>query len=150
MQAKALAMLAVGTLATVLFLLLGVPYALLLGVFNALTEFVPILGPWVGGLAAVIVAAVTDPTKGALTAIAVIIIQVTENAIITPLTMENRAKVHPFVTLLSLLLFGALFGFLGVLLAIPLVLLIWTVVEVFWVEARLHNDQADLEPVVEE
>jgi predicted PurR-regulated permease PerM len=150
MQAKALAMLAVGTLATVLFLLLGVPYALLLGVFNAITEFVPILGPWVGGLAAVIVAAVTDPTKGALTAIAVVIIQVTENALITPLTMESRAKVHPFVTLLSLLLFGALFGFLGVLLAIPLVLLIWTVVEVFWVEARLHNDEADLEPVVEE
>jgi predicted PurR-regulated permease PerM len=150
MQAKALAMLAVGTLATVLFLVLGVPYALLLGVFNALTEFVPILGPWVGGLAAVIVAAVTDPTKGALTAVAVIIIQVTENALITPLTMENRAKVHPFVTLLSLLLFGALFGFLGVLLAIPLVLLLWTVVEVFWVEARLHTDKTDLEPVVEE
>ena len=150
MQAKALAMLAVGTLATVLFLVLGVPYALLLGVFNALTEFVPILGPWVGGIAAVIVAAVTDPAKGALTAAAVVVIQMTENTLITPLTMENRAKVHPFVTLLSLLFFGALFGFLGVLLAIPLVLLLWTVVEVFWVEARLHTDEADLEPVVEE
>lgn len=150
MEAKLLAMLAVGTLATILFLLLGVPYALLLGVFNGLTEFVPIIGPWVGGIAAVVVAAVVDPTKGALTAAAAVLIQVTENALITPLTTENRAKVHPFVTLLSLLLFGAFFGFLGVLLAIPLVLLIRTVVEVYWVQGRLHNDRTDLEPVVEE
>ena len=64
--------------------------------------------------------------------------------------MQNRAKVHPFVTLLALLFFGALFGFLGVLLAIPLVLLIWTAVEVFWVDRHLWTNRGPIEPVVEE
>jgi predicted PurR-regulated permease PerM len=149
-QGKLLAMLAVGTLSFLLFSLLGVPYALLLAVFNGLIEFIPIIGPWIGGGVAVTVAAVADPTKGLLTATAAVAIQIAENTIITPLAMQNRAKVHPFVTLLALLLFGALFGLLGVLLAIPLVLLVWTLVEVFWVDRRLHLRDGRIEPVVEE
>jgi predicted PurR-regulated permease PerM len=149
-EGQILAMVIVGTMATLLFLLIGVPYAFLLGVFNGLTELIPILGPWIGGATAATVAAVTDPTKGMLVAGAAVFIQLTENTLILPLVMQNRAKVHPFVTLLALLFFGALFGFLGILLAIPLVLLIWTAVEVFWVDRHLWTNKGPIEPVVEE
>jgi predicted PurR-regulated permease PerM len=149
-QGQLLAMLVVGSLAGFLFWLIGVPYALLLGVFNGLTELIPILGPWIGGSAAVIVAATVDPSKGLLAAVAAGGIQIAENAIIMPLLMHDRAHVHPFVTLMALLLFGGLFGFLGILLAIPLVILIWTLVEVFWVEGRLHAERTRIPEVVAE
>lgn len=149
-EGQILAMVIVGTMATLLFMLIGAPYALLLGVFNGLTELIPILGPWIGGATAATVAAVADPTKGMLVAGAAVFIQLTENTLILPLVMQNRAKVHPFVTLLALLFFGALFGFLGILLAIPLVLLVWTAVEVFWVDRHLWTNKGPIEPVVEE
>jgi predicted PurR-regulated permease PerM len=149
-EGQVLAMLIVGSLATILFLLIGAPYALLLGLFNGLTEMIPIIGPWIGGATAATVAAVADPTKGMLVAGAAVLIQLAENTLILPLIMQNRAKVHPFVTLLALLLFGALFGFLGILLAIPLVLLVWTAVEVFWVDRHLWTNRGPIEPVVEE
>lgn len=149
-QGQLVAMLSVGILATLLFSLIGVPYALLLGVINALTEFIPIIGPWLGGGIAVTVAAATEPSLAVWAAAAAVAIQMIENSIITPLAMRERAHVHPFVTLLALLFFGAAFGFLGVLLAVPLVLFIWTVVQVFWVEGRLHADRTKVAPVVEE
>ena len=149
-QGQLLAMLAVGVLATVAFYIIGVPYALLLGVLNGLTEFIPLVGPWLGGIPAVVVAAVDDPNKGAWTAAAVTAIQALENALILPLAMANRAKLHPFVTLFALLLFGSLFGFLGVLLAVPLVLLFWTLIQVFWVERKVRLNEDEIAPVVEE
>lgn len=149
-QGQALAMLIVGVMATILFSIIGVPYAVLLGLFNGLTEFIPILGPWIGGIAAIIIAAVEDPTLGAMTAAAAVFIQMVENTLLLPMLMNERAHVHPYISLLALLFFGAAFGFLGVLLAIPLVLLIWTVTQVFWVEAHLHTERERIEPVVDE
>jgi predicted PurR-regulated permease PerM len=64
--------------------------------------------------------------------------------------MSQQAEVHPLVTLFSLILFGSLFGFLGVLLALPLVMLFWTVIEVLWVERAIDTDDDRIRPVVKE
>jgi predicted PurR-regulated permease PerM len=145
-----IAMLAVGTLATIVLTLLGVPYSLLLGILNGFTEFIPIAGPWMGGVPAVAIAALEEPTKGIWTALAMFGIQLAEANLIMPLAMSKVANVHPFVTLFALFVFGSLFGFLGMLLALPLVLLIWTVVQVFWVEGTIDTDRDRIAPVVEE
>jgi len=145
-----IAMLSVGFLATIAFYLIGVPYALLFGVINGLAEFVPIIGPWAGGIPAVIVAFLDDPSKGLWTALAILAIQQIENQLITPLVMSRAAQVHPFVTLFSIVLFGGLFGFLGILLALPLALLIWTVVEALWVERAIDSGHDRIDPLVED
>ena len=149
-QGQLLAMLSVGILATIAFHIIGVPYALLLGVVNGLLDFIPLVGPWIGGVPAVIIAAIADPMKGVWTALAVIVIQQIESALVTPLAMSSQAKLHPFVTAFALLLFGSLFGFMGVLLAVPLALLVWTAAELFWVERRVEDRGRNIEPVVEE
>lgn len=145
-----ISMVTVALLSTLSFYLLGVPYALLLGVICGLAEIVPIIGPWVGGIPAVIVAFVDDPMKGVWTALLILAIQQVESQLITPLVMSKVASVHPFITLFSIILFGGLFGFLGVLLALPLVLLIWTLVEVLWVERAIGTDHDRIQPLVEE
>lgn len=145
-----MAMLAVGVLSILAFSLLGVPYALMLGLLNGLLEFIPLAGPVVGGLVAVIVTSLDDPGKAVWVIFIVIAIQQVEANLITPVVMSRAADVHPFVTLFALVLFGYLFGFLGVLLAIPLVLFVWTVVEVLWVERALDTDEDHIAPVVKE
>lgn len=149
-EGQLVAMATIGVLATVAFTIIGVPYALLLGVLNGIAEFVPIVGPWVGGIPAVIVAFLDEPSKGLWTLVAILAMQLLESQIVTPLVMSRAADVHPFVTLFAIILFGGLFGFLGVLLALPLVLLVWTVVEVLWVEETIGSDRDRIEPVVEE
>lgn len=149
-KGQLISMASIGVLATAAFHLIGVPYALLFGVINGLAEFVPILGPWAGGIPAVIVAFLDDPMKGLWTAVAILAIQQVESQLITPLVMAKAAEVHPFVTVFAIVLFGGLFGFLGILLALPLVLLVWTVVQTLWVERALDAGGDRVAPVVEE
>jgi predicted PurR-regulated permease PerM len=63
--------------------------------------------------------------------------------------MSESAKLHPFVTLLALLLFASMFGLLGAILSLPLVLAIGTIVEVFWVEETLNAGDDRIKPLVE-
>jgi predicted PurR-regulated permease PerM len=143
-------MLAVGTLTAVGLWMIGVQYALLLGVIAALFEIVPILGPWVAGALAVAAAFLDDPAKAFWVAILMLVIQQLESNLITPLVMSSVAEVHPFITLFAIFFFGSMFGFLGVVLALPLVLLVWTVMEVLWVERAIKADRDHIEPVVRE
>ena len=85
-----------------------------------------------------------------VTAIAALAIQQIEANVITPWAMAHNAEIHPFVTLFALVLFGSVFGFLGVLLALPLVLLVWTLVQVLWVERAIDTDRERIQPVVPE
>ena len=150
LQGQLIAMISVGTLVTIVLLIIGVPYALLLGVLNTFTEFIPLAGPWMGAIPAVAIAALDDPHKALWTAFGMFAVQMTENNLITPFTMSKVAKVHPFITLFALFLFGSLFGFLGMLLALPLVMLFWTLIQVFWVEGAIDTDRDRIAPVVEE
>lgn len=147
-KGTATAMVAVGVLSTAAFLAIGVPNAVALGMFNGLVEFIPLFGPWLGGLTAVVVAFLDDPQKGMWVGIAALAIQQIEANVITPWAMSHNAEVHPFVTLFALVLFGGLFGFLGILLALPLVMLVWTVVQVLWVERAIDTDRERIAPVV--
>lgn len=150
LKGTGIAMLAVGLLSILAFSIIGVPNALALGLLNGLVEFIPIFGPWIGGTAAILVAFIADPVKGAYVAVAALAIQQIEANVITPWAMSREAEVHPFVTLFALLLFGGLFGFLGIFLALPLVIFFWTVVQVLWVERTIDTDQDRIAPVVQE
>lgn len=144
-----ISMIVIGVLSTLTFWIVGAPYWLLLGVFSGLVEVIPILGPWIGGGVAVLVTAFFDPQAALWVAIAVLVIQQIEGNLIHPFVMAGAARVHPFVTLLALLLFGTMFGFLGALLALPLVLAIGTLIEVFWVEETIGTADEEIEPMVE-
>lgn len=150
LKGTGIAMVAVGGLSILAFSLIGVPNALALGLLNGVVEFIPIFGPWIGGTAAILVAFIADPVKGAWVAVAALAIQQIEANVITPWAMSREAEVHPFVTLFALLLFGGLFGFLGIFLALPLVIFFWTVVQVLWVERTIDTDQDRIAPVVQE
>jgi putative permease len=149
LQGTLISMVIIGVLSALAFWITGAPYWLLLGVFVGIVEIIPIVGPWIGGAVAVATTAFFDPQAALWVAVAVLIIQQVEGNIVRPFVMAGSAELHPFVTLLALLLFGAMFGFLGALLALPLTLAIGTIIEVLWVEETIETDREEIRPLVQ-
>lgn len=144
-----LSMIIIGTLSSIVFALLGTPYPVLLGVLVGVMDIIPLVGPWIGGGVAVLVTLLHEPGLALWVGVAVLAIQETEGNLIRPVVMSSSAELHPFVTLLALLLFAAMFGILGAILSLPLVLAIGTIVEVFWVEETLGAGDDEIGAVVQ-
>jgi predicted PurR-regulated permease PerM len=144
-----LSMIIIGTLSSITFFFIGTPYPILLGVIVGVADIIPLVGPWIGGLIAVAVTLLYEPGLAIWVALAVLVIQEAEGNLIRPVVMSESAKLHPFVTLLALLLFASMFGLLGAVLSLPLVLAIGTMVEVFWVEETIDAGDHEIEPIVE-
>lgn len=112
--------LIIGGLAFVAYLLIGLPNALLLAVFAGLLEAVPIIGPFLGAVPAMIIGLSISPAAALWVLVATAIIQQLENSFLVPRVMKRAIGIRPLVTLLALLAFGAWFGVLGALIALPL------------------------------
>jgi predicted PurR-regulated permease PerM len=128
------AMLAVGIITTGALLLLRVPSALALGVLAGLLEFVPIVGPIVASLPAIAMAFLDSPEKALAVAIAFIVVQQVEAHLITPLFMKEGVDLPPALTLVAQALFAAVFGLIGVLVAVPLLAAIMVPIKMLYVE----------------
>ncbi len=99
--------------------LLGVPSALLLGLIAALTEAIPIVGPFIGAVPAVLVAATVSPELALVVAAVYLVIQFIEGNVLVPLVMRNTIGVSPFLVIVSLLIGAAAGGVVGALFGVP-------------------------------
>jgi len=127
--------LGVGTGVFFGLLLLGVKYPLLLAVLSAIFEIVPFVGPIFSGATAVLVALSTSLILGFYTFILFIFIQQVENNLFVPAVMKFTTSLNPAVVLISILLGGKLFGFVGLIIAVPLAVLIQEIVD-DWVQTK--------------
>jgi predicted PurR-regulated permease PerM len=121
--------LTIGVADFVIFLLLGLPAALATAVLAGLFEVVPVLGPTLGAIPAVLVAFSYDSSKVVWVIAAGALVQLLENNLLAPRVMHKTVGVNPIVTLLAIVAFGALFGFAGLLLAIPMAAIIQIVLD---------------------
>jgi predicted PurR-regulated permease PerM len=115
---------AVGLTAFIAYLLIGLPYILVLAIFAGVMEMIPVFGPALGAIPALLVALSIDPSKALWVVIATVVIQLLENAVLVPRIMKHSMGVNPIIVLLSLIAFGSVFGFVGALLALPLAAII--------------------------
>ena len=102
------------------YTLLGVPSAILLGLLAALAEAIPIVGPFLGAVPAVLVAATISPQLALSVAAVYLVVQLVEGNVLVPLVMRNTTGISPFLVILSILIGGAAGGFVGALLAVPI------------------------------
>jgi predicted PurR-regulated permease PerM len=130
---------------TVIGLKLAVPLALL----AALCEIVPTVGPAVAAVVAGLFAAATSG-GGAVAGVAIVygIIQSVEAYVILPMIMREAVKIHPAVTLFSVVLWGKIFGVPGLMLAIPINLTLWAAARHFVIVERIKvGGETLMEPV---
>ncbi|MDD2785847.1 MAG: AI-2E family transporter [Patescibacteria group bacterium] len=119
LRGQLLLSLIIGILYYIGLLIIGVDSPLVLAIFGGLTEFVPYLGPILGGVPIVFVAFVQSPTTGVFALILLVIIQQAENHLIVPKVMQKAVGLNPLVSIISMLVGAKLFGIMGALLAIP-------------------------------
>lgn len=139
MLGRLLAMAAVGLCATLGFLIIGMPLALILGLFAGLVNFIPNLGPliWLGP--ALLIALAQHPAEAVYVAILFVIIQTAEGYLLTPLVQQRMTHLPPAVTLSAQVLMGTLLGLGGLALATPLAAASLVAVQLLYVEDVLGD-----------
>lgn len=101
---------------------IGLEFWLLIGLVGGLLNIVPFLGPWVGGVLGVLVAVTTADMPTVIWAVVVaVVVQQVDNNFVSPGVLRATVRLHPAVTLLSLLMGGVFAGIWGVLIAVPLI-----------------------------
>jgi predicted PurR-regulated permease PerM len=109
------------------FTIIGLPYGILLGLFAGLTNFIPTFGLWISiFLATILGISMGDPWYQYLPGIYIVFAleQVFESGFLVPRVMGRQVGIHPLLVMVSLLVFGFMFGFLGLLIAVPSVALL--------------------------
>jgi predicted PurR-regulated permease PerM len=104
----------------VAYLLIGLPNALVLALIAGVMEAVPTIGPALGAVPAIIMAAAFDPSKIPLVILSALIVQLLENNLLVPRVMDRSVGVNPVLTFLALAALSSLFGVMGALVAIPI------------------------------
>lgn len=137
-----IAMAVIGSVTTIALLILDVKAALALGLIAGLMEFIPTIGPILSAVPAVAMGFVDSPQK-ALTVVAVYMgIQFLENHLLIPMLMKGGVNVPPVLTILSQALFTLLFGFLGLMVAVPALAATMVAVKMLYVEGVVGDDVA--------
>jgi predicted PurR-regulated permease PerM len=129
-RGQALLIVLVGTVLSLAFWAIGEPYFILIGAFAGVVEIVPVIGPISAGALAVAVGA-TDSWQVALAAgICVLVVRLIEDYLIVPRVLGDAVGLSPLLVLVSVTAVGILFGGFAVVLAVPLVAVIVTVLDV--------------------
>ena len=137
-----IAMAVIGSVTTIALLILDVKAAFALGIIAGLMEFIPTVGPIISAVPAVAMGFLDSPQK-ALTVGAVYMgIQFMENHLLIPMLMKGGVDVPPVLTILAQALFTLLFGFLGLMVAVPALAATMVAVKMLYVERVVGDDVA--------
>jgi predicted PurR-regulated permease PerM len=123
-----IAMVVIGGVTTVFLFVLHVKAALPLGILAGVSKFIPIVGSIFAAIPAIAMAFVDSPHKALVVAIGYFVIQFLENHLLVPVLMKHGVNLPPAMTLGIQALMAVLFGFLGLLVAVPLLAALLTIV----------------------
>jgi predicted PurR-regulated permease PerM len=136
----------IGVFSAVALSIIGVPFAVLLGLISGLISFVPFIGPVISVIPPALLGLTGgDPIQAVWVVLAYLGIQAIESNLIQPLVMSRAVSLHPAVVVFALLIMGTLFGFVGLLLAVPLVAAGLVLVQELWI-SRMDNIGTDPDP----
>lgn len=102
------------------------PYTLLFSIIISITNIIPFIGPYIGGIPAVLVALSIDSHTGLIVLIIVVLLQFIESIFIQPTIMGKTLKLNPIIIIIGLILFGYFFGIFGMLISTPLISILKT------------------------
>ncbi|MBQ9806835.1 MAG: AI-2E family transporter [Clostridia bacterium] len=119
-KGKLIDSLIVAALIYIPLLLFGVPYALLIAAFIAITNLIPLVGFYIGMIPTAVIVLLTDPAKIIPFLIILILIQQIDSNIVSPRVLGSNTGVSSLCVLISISVAGALFGWIGMLIAVPL------------------------------
>lgn len=128
-QGQIIIAIIIGIIETIGLYIVGMPYAIFLGFIGGISNIIPYFGPYIGAVPAVVIALTISPWKALLVISVFVIVQQLDNIILTPKIIKGKLGLHPIITIMSVLVGGRLFGFFGLVFAVPIVAMIKIIVK---------------------
>ncbi len=122
----------------ILFSLVGLKSSIILALFCAITNIIPFVGPYIGGIPAVLIGLTTSVKLGVITLIIIVFSQTVESNIINPLIMSKCVNINPLLIIIAITIMGNIFGIFGMFFAVPILILLKIAIE-FYKKYRLQN-----------
>ena len=119
----------VGVLSTIGLSIIGLDFAILLGVLAGMLDVIPYFGPLIGGIPPVVVGMLVSPAMGIKALAVIIVVQQIESNLITPQILGHSLGLHPLIVIFALLLGGEIGGLLGMVLSVPVAAIIKVTIE---------------------
>lgn len=116
-------MVAVSTLTTIGFMIIGVKYAIVLGIITGLLNLIPYIGILFAGLLSIIATLTGSPDLSLIlgVVIVIVIVQIIDNNLLVTLIVSSKVKINAFASIVGIIIGGAIAGFAGMFLAIPMI-----------------------------
>ena len=140
LRTQLIAMAVIGAVTTAALLLLDIPAAIPLGILAGLFEFIPTIGPIMSAVPAVIMGFIDSPEKALTVAIVYSAIQFIENNLLIPYLMKEGMDIPPALTIFAQALMALIFGFLGLLVAVPMLASVMVAVKMLYVEGVVGDE----------
>ncbi len=131
----------VGTFTAIGYMIIGQPYALLLGVIAGISNIVPYIGPYIGIFPALLVSLTVSPMQVIWVIVVVLIVQQVDGNLIYPNIIGRSLQVHPLTIIILLLAAGKIAGIPGMILAIPAYAVVKVIVEFIYHIWILNNEE---------
>jgi predicted PurR-regulated permease PerM len=143
-----IAMVVIGVVSTITLLALGVKAAVALGVIAGLLEFVPTVGPILAAVPAIAMGFLDSPEKALTVGLAYLVIQQLEGHVLIPMLMKEGMDLPPALTIVAQAVMALLFGFLGLMVAVPLLAVVIVPIKLLYVEGVVGDvEELDSETI---
>ena len=141
-RGQLLVALFVGVASSIGLWAIGLPFWLLVGMVAGIFNLVPLVGPFIGGGLAVVIALVSgQPLKAVWAALVLLVVQQIDNHLISPNVMGRTVQLHPVVVMLALLVGASFAGLFGMLVIVPLVAVVKIVFLFIWSKYVDYGDE---------
>ena len=134
-----------GTLCFIGMQIIGFPYPLLISFMVGITQLAPIIGPWASGILGALIILMVDPSKALWFIVFIVAVQQIEENLFYPRVVGNAVGLSGMWVIIAMLLFGGLFGITGIVLAVPVMAVLYTLLS-DWVNERIRQKEAAKDP----
>ena len=131
-----------GVVSGIALTIIGVPYAIVLGLWVAVTAILPYIGAWLGAIPAITIAAFISPKMAILTVLVYVGIQQLEGNVLTPRIQGDALRVHPILVFLAVIAGGQLAGLRGAIFAVPTLAVLRVLFDFFRRRLRVYESTA--------
>lgn len=138
LRGKFLDSLLVGGLTFLACRIFNIPYSLLIATIVGITDFIPVIGPFIGVVPTALIILLTDPVKVIFFLLSILVIQQLDGNIIAPKILGENTGVSSLCVMIAIILMGGIWGFAGLLIGVPLFATALELLD-YWLEGRLKE-----------
>jgi len=131
----------VGITCAIFFTIFKIPYPILIATIIGITDFIPFFGPFLGAIPSGVIIFITDPSKLILFVILILVVQQIDGNLLAPLILGDHTGLTSLGVLVAITVMGGLFGFIGMLIGVPLFALLMTILDDM-IKTRLRKKNA--------